>query len=399
MYRLTNPVKHYDWGSTTAIPAFLGRPADGRPVAEVWMGAHPSSPSRGGGRGLDEIVAADPAGMLGERVLDAFGPRLPYLFKILGASRPLSLQVHPDLATAADGFAREESAAELPAGHPGRSYHDDQHKPEMLLALTRFEGLCGFRRPRQVLELLEPLEGELVDTIRCALRESPTPEGMRAAFEAVLHARGSVLAEDIEVTVRGCEQQLAQGFGAQQVYGTVAALAHWYPGDPGAVASLLLNRFTLEPGELVYVGAGVVHAYLAGLGLEVMASSDNVLRAGLTRKKIDVDELLRVVDYADSAAMRPATVPGDEGRPAVVRAPAREFALALVAPTRTERGRATYLTQDGPRIVLCTEGTLALRTAEGSEVALTQGESVFVPHSAGRIEARGEGRATMVFVP
>ncbi|QIK84280.1 mannose-6-phosphate isomerase, class I [Sanguibacter sp. HDW7] len=398
MYRLTNPVKHYDWGSTTAIPAFLGRPADGRPVAEVWMGAHPSAPSGIKGRGLDELVAQDPAGLLGERVIERFGPRLPYLFKILGASRPLSLQVHPDLAQAAAGFAHDELTG-LPAGNPERSYHDDQHKPEMLLALSRFEGLCGFRRPRQVLELLEPLEGELVDTIRCALRGSPTPDGMRSAFEAVLRARGRIKPEDIEVTVRGCEQQLAQGFGSQQAYGTVAALAHWYPGDPGAVASLLLNRFTLEPGETVFVGAGVVHAYLAGLGLEVMASSDNVLRAGLTRKKIDVDELLRVVDYADVAPVRPAVVPGAEGRPAVVRAPAQEFALALVEPTRTERGRATYLTQDGPRIVLCTEGTLALRTAAGSEVALTQGESVFVPDSSGRIEARGEGRAVMVFVP
>jgi len=398
MYRLTNPVKHYDWGSTTAIPAFLGRPADGRPVAEVWMGAHPSAPSGARGRGLDELVAQDPQGLLGERVLGRFGPRLPYLFKVLGASRPLSLQVHPDLARAAEGFAREELTG-LPAGDPARSYHDDQHKPEMLLALSRFEGLCGFRRPRQVLELLEPLAGELVDTIRCALRDAPSPAGMRAAFEAVLHARGRVSAADIEVTVRGCEQQLAQGFGSQQAYGTVAALAHWYPGDPGAVASLLLNRFTLEPGETVFVGAGVVHAYLAGLGLEVMASSDNVLRAGLTTKKVDVDELLRVVDYADVAPVRPAVVPGDEGRPSVVRAPAEEFALALVEPTRTERGRVTYLTQDGPRIVLCTAGTLALRAADGAEVALTQGESVFVPHTGGRVEARGEGRAVMVFVP
>ncbi|NKX93586.1 mannose-6-phosphate isomerase, class I [Sanguibacter hominis ATCC BAA-789] len=396
MYRLTNAVKYYDWGSTTAIPGFLGTEPDGRPVAEVWMGAHPSGPSWAAGRSLLEMIESEPAEMLGERVVGEHGPRLPFLFKILAASRPLSLQVHPNRAQAIEGFARE-NAAEVPLAMRERSFHDDQHKPEMLLALTRFEGLCGFRSPRRVLELLEPLGGPLAETIRTALLADPSARGTQAAFEGVLEARGSVAPSDIEETVKGCEAQLVTGFGDHRAYGTVVALAHWYPGDPGAVASLMLNRFTLEPGESAFVGAGVVHAYLAGLGLETMASSDNVLRAGLTHKKIDVAALLECTVYDDSPVVRPVPVPGRGGQPATIRAEAREFALALAAPARA--GGPQYVTQDGPRVAVCTRGSLGLRAADGSELALTKGESVFVPHSAGRLEVRGDGEAVVVFVP
>lgn len=396
MYRLTNAVKHYDWGSTTAIPSFLGTEPDGRPVAEVWMGAHPSAPSTTSGRSLLEMIESEPERMLGARVAQEFGNRLPFLFKILAASRPLSLQVHPNLAQAAAGFARENSAPQ-PLAPSERSFHDDQHKPEMIFALTRFEGLCGFRSPRRVLELLEPLGGPLAERIRGALVADPTARGTQAAFEAVLEARGSVSPEEIEETVKGCEAQLVTGFGDHRAYGTVAALAHWYPGDPGAVASLMLNRFTLEPGESAYVGAGVVHAYLAGLGLETMASSDNVLRAGLTHKKIDVAALLECTVYDDSPVARPAVMPGRGSQPATIRTSAREFALALPAPARA--GAPQYVTQDGPRIAVCTSGSLGLRAADGTELALTKGESVFVPHAAGRLEVRGDGESVVVFVP
>ena len=396
MYRLTNAVKYYDWGSTSAIPAFLGTEPDGRPVAEVWMGAHPSAPSWTGGRSLLEMIESDPEGMLGERVTREHGARLPFLFKILAASRPLSLQVHPNREQAAAGFARE-NAASIPLAAPERSFHDDQHKPELILALTRFEGLCGFRSPRRVLELLEPLGGPLADTVREVLLDDPTPTGMQTAFEGVLAARGCVSPEQIEETVKGCEAQLVTGFGDHRAYGTVVALAHWYPGDPGAVASLMLNRFTLEPGESAFVGAGVVHAYLAGLGLETMASSDNVLRAGLTRKKIDVAALLECTVYDDGPVVRPTPVPGRGGQPATIRADVEEFALALAAPARGHGPQ--YVTQDGPRVAVCTSGSLGLRAADGSELALTKGESVFVPHSAGRLEVRGDGEAVVVFVP
>lgn len=399
MFRLTNGVKYYDWGSTTDIPGFLGTEPDGRPVAEFWMGAHTSMPSRvAGGRTLVDLIEQDPELILGPRVLANFGPRLPYLFKVLAAARPLSLQVHPNLQQARDGFARENAdGVGLTAAN--RSFRDDQHKPELLYALTRFEGLSGFRKPARILDLLTGLEGKLPEAIRGALEADPSPTGIREAFELTLAARAWISHEDIEVTVRSCEARLAAGAdpASQRAFGTVVALAHWYLGDPGAVASLMLNHCTLEPGEAMFVPAGVAHAYLSGLGLEIMASSDNVLRAGLTPKHIDVEALLECTVYSDIAPSRPALVAGAPGKPGVVRSGADEFSLAVARPG--PGARTIFATQDGPRTVLCTRGTLAVRNLHGVELALTQGESVFVPHSGGRLEFRGNGEAVIAYVP
>lgn len=399
MFRLSNGIRYYDWGSTTDIPAFLGVEPDGRPVAELWMGAHSSMPSRVvGGRSLPELIEQDPEGVLGPRVLTEFGARLPYLFKVLAAARPLSLQVHPNLEQAQAGFARENDAGVALDGAE-RSFRDDQHKPELLFALTRFEGLSGFRKPRRVLELLSGLDGTLPDAIRGALEVDPSPSGMREAFERTLAARGQVTRDDIEVTVNSCEARLAAGSdpASQRAFGTVVALAHWYPGDPGAVASLMLNHCTLEPGDAMFVPAGVVHAYLSGLGLEVMASSDNVLRAGLTPKHVDVEALLECTVYSDISPSRPALLVGAAGKPGVIRSGAQEFSLAVARPGPS--AHTVYATQDGPRTVLCTRGTLAVRSMTGTELALTQGESVFVPHSSGRLEFRGNGEAVIAYVP
>ena len=401
MFRLTNGVKYYDWGSTTDIPEFLGTGPDGRPVAEVWMGAHPSMPSTThGGVPLNALIEADPTDTLGPRVLAKFGPRLPYLFKILAAGRPLSLQVHPNADQARTGFDRE-NAEGIEIAAPDRTFRDDQHKPELIYALTRFEGLSGFRKPQRILELLEGLAGPLPAAIRTSLTARPNAEGMREAFEATLAARDTVTRADIDQTVHDAEARLASGEdpAAKRAYGTVVALGHWYPGDPGAVASLMLNRATLEPGEAMYVPAGVVHAYMEGLGLEVMASSDNVLRAGLTPKHIDVPALLECTVYDDGAPARPALVTGVASKPGILRSGAAEFALAVIRPGRVEGAQTVYATQDGPRIVLCTDGTLALRSMSGTEFALTRGESLFVPHSAGRLEFRGAGEAVLAYVP
>lgn len=399
MYRLTNVVKHYDWGSMTAIPTFLGAEADGRPVAEVWMGTHPDGPSRVRGRSLRDVIDDDPTGAVGPRVSARFGDRLPFLFKVLAASRPLSLQVHPNADQAREGFAREEAAG-VDRHAPERSFHDDQHKPEMLYALTRFEGLSGFRQPRRVIELLDGISGPLAAQIRDTLVADPTRTGIQRAFELTVCRRGEVSREEIDETARSCEARLdalEDGGPGARAYGTLVALAHWYPTDPGAIASILLNRFSLAPGEAMYVPAGVVHAYLGGLGLEIMASSDNVLRAGITPKHVDVEALLACTVYDDGAPSRPNVVPGAEGKPDVVRPPADEFALAIIRPTASSR--VHYATQDGPRIVICTAGAVALRTAGGAEVALTKGETVFVRHDEGRLEVRGEGEAVMAFVP
>lgn len=419
IYRLTNSVQHYAWGSATAIPELLGVPADGRPVAEMWLGAHALAPSQavpdgagaGGGGGTDEVQAAalhdllrsDPDALLGAAVVEEFGPRLPYLLKVLAAESPLSLQVHPRPHVARSGFSHE-NAAGVPVDSPERNYKDDQHKPEMLLALTPFEGLCGFRRPVRILQLLDGLDGKLVGAMRDALAASRDARGVRSAFEIALAARDTDCADDIGTTIASIRARIALG-GAGSPGGVVSrgdhtavALAEHYPGDPGALVSLMLNRVSLQPGEAVFLASGEVHAYLSGLGIEVMASSDNVLRAGLTSKRVDVEALLTCASYVPRPPEHPRVTPGVPGQTlATYRAPVPEFSLLYGAV----RGKAR-VAHTGPRIVLGLDGEVALAgtaAGTGARVPLRRGESVFVPHDAGALTLRGDGTVVVAYVP
>ncbi|MCL1899511.1 MAG: mannose-6-phosphate isomerase, class I, partial [Promicromonosporaceae bacterium] len=255
--RLHNTLQRYDWGSHDAIADLLKIEADGAPMAELWFGTHPSAPSRArldhddeqAAVCLAELIRSDPAGTLGQRVADEYGPRLPYLLKILAAGRALSLQVHPSSHQAREGF-NTENAAGVPLGHPQRKFHDDQHKPEMIIALTQFEALAGFRAPRQAVGLLTGLDGRLAATARQHLHEDRSERGMRAAFEHLLAARGQAgVRADIDATVVSVRRRLEEGSPYEAADQTVIDLAHQHPGDPGAIASLMLNRLTLAPGE------------------------------------------------------------------------------------------------------------------------------------------------------
>ncbi|MFE6971739.1 mannose-6-phosphate isomerase, class I [Isoptericola sp. NPDC057653] len=401
---LDNPVRAYDWGSPTRIPDLLGREPDGTPAAELWLGAHPAAPSRvraqgGAGRRLDDLVGAEPHDALGPRVADRFGPRLPFLLKVLAADRALSLQVHPRPHLARAGYHRETRDG-LPTGHPRRSFHDDQHKPEMIVALSPFEALAGFRSPRSVAGLLDGLDGVLVDAVRAALAERPSTAGVRSATEALVAARRSPsCAADVAAAVGSVARRHRATGGSgptARADATVLDLAEQHPGDPGALVSLLLNRVTLEPGEAMYVPAGEVHAYLSGFGVEVMAASDNVLRAGLTTKHVDAPALLECASFAPRPPARPATlVSGGESVVVTYRAPVEEFALTFadVVP-----GEPVALAADGPRVVLALDGDATVLTGSG-ELRLRRGESCFVPDSAGPLTVDGAAHVVCAWVP
>ncbi|MFC7405037.1 mannose-6-phosphate isomerase, class I [Georgenia alba] len=397
---LTNTVQPYDWGATDAIPALLGVDPDGGPQAELWLGAHTSAPSRTSVDGaevrLDELVRSAPEATLGPAVAGRFGARLPYLLKVLAAGKALSLQVHPSAEQAREGFA-QENAEGIPPG-PQRSFHDDQHKPEMLVALTQFEGLTGFRSPRTILDLLDGLRGPLVDEVRETLLQDRGHDGMRAAFHALVSARGRAsCAEDIADTVAAVAERLAAGSPFARADQTVLDLAVQHPGDPGAIASLMLNRVSLEPGEAVFTPAGEVHAYLSGLGVEIMANSDNVLRAGLTTKRVDEPALLRCASFAPRRPEGPVvTASGGRGQVHTYRVPAEEFALTAADVDPAE---AITLPAAGPRIVLCLDGRLELAVGEGGSTVLGQGASVLVPHEAGALTVAGSGHAVCAWVP
>ncbi|MDJ1137801.1 mannose-6-phosphate isomerase, class I [Streptomyces iconiensis] len=399
MDRLENTVRPYAWGSTTAIPELLGEEPTGEPRAEMWMGAHPGAPSlvdRGAGSTpLSHVIAADPEGELGTAVVAAYGPRLPFLLKLLAAASPLSLQVHPDNDQAARGFADEEARG-VPLDSPERNYKDASHKPELLCALTPFEGLCGFRHPKEAATLLERLGVNALKPYADILRARPESEALREVLTAVLTADRDETAETVEEAAAAAAGIAAEGGPGSGEYAAYAGIAHHYPGDPGVLAAMLLNHVSLRPGEALYLGAGVPHAYLSGLGVEIMANSDNVLRSGLTPKHVDVPELLRIVRFepADPDILRPEAEPGGEE---IYDTPAGEFRLSR--HTLVQGAEPRVLEAPSAQILLCTAGAVRLRQTgpEGTELALSPGHSAYVP-AGERVQANGEGtlfRATV----
>ena len=314
MLRISHATQPYAWGSRTAIQDLFG-PAATAIVAEAWMGAHASAPSLvlgDGQHGLDHVIASDAEGALGQDVVARFGPVLPYLLKVIAADRPLSLQVHPQIERARKGYAEEEAAG-IPLDAPHRNYRDTNHKPELVYALTRFDALCGFRAPRRAAELLGGLDAPLARELHAALLANPTPDGIRAAFTLLLEPATRPSAEAVREVADACAQRLASGSPSPRADRNVELLQDAYPGDPGVVISLLLNPVTLLPGDAMFMPAGGVHAYLRGVGVEIMANSDNVLRAGLTPKHIDVPEVLRNVDYVAAPPIRIAGLPRRRG--------------------------------------------------------------------------------------
>ncbi|MFE6845756.1 mannose-6-phosphate isomerase, class I [Streptomyces sp. NPDC057686] len=383
MDRLTNTIRPYAWGSTTAIPELLGVAPTGEPQAEMWMGAHPGAPSRldrgAGETTLADVIAADPERELGAAAVARFGPRLPFLLKVLAAGAPLSLQVHPDLAQAKEGYADEERRG-IPVDAAHRNYKDPNHKPEMICALTHFDGLCGFRPPLEAADLLAGLGVNSLVPYVDLLRAHPEEAALREMLTAVLTADRAEMARTVAEAGAAIER-----LGGP--YTPYASLVHHFPGDPGVIAAMLLNHVRLQPGEAMFLGAGVPHAYLDGLGVELLANSDNVLRAGLTPKHVDVPELLKIVRFepGDPAVQRPEGN-GEE----VYECPIDEFRLSRFA---LAAGAAPHaLPDDAPQILLCTAGR-----PKAGEVTLSPGESVFVP-AGEKVELSGIGtifRATV----
>jgi mannose-6-phosphate isomerase len=396
--RLTNPAQHYAWGSKTAISDLWGLPATSEPVAESWMGAHPSASSRvtteDGQVGLDVFIAADAQAALGPDVLARFGRQLPYLLKLIAAERPLSLQVHPDLEQARRGFAAEEAAG-IPLDARHRNYHDRNHKPELVYALTPFEALCGFRAPHRGATVLAGLDAPLARQLHDLLVGQRSTQGIRAAFTQLLEPATRPAPAEVRAVAQACAARLAEGSPCPRSDQVVALLANAYPGDPGVVTSLLLNPVTLQPGEAMYVPAGGVHTYLHGLGVEIMASSDNVLRAGLTPKHVDVDELLATVDYVPTAPVRIAPEVFHRAT-RVFYAPVDDFELSV---TTLENDLVQPLPGRGPRILLCLDGELSLASSGGGRITLCRGESLFAPACDGALTVRGRGSVVQADVP
>lgn len=376
---LHNTVQPYAWGSPTAIPQLLGvENPDATPQAELWMGAHPSAASRvsRGGRQipLDEVIAAAPEAELGQRTARRFAGRLPFLLKVLAARTALSIQLHPDRARAEAGFAAEEARG-VPRNARERVYVDDWPKPEVLCALTPFEVLAGLRPAAQAAEVLSRLGVGALDTLTGELRAVPKPDTVARALAALLSWPQDERAALIDDVVGAATRQAAEPGEFQAAYDAVVRMAQDHPGDIGLVCSLLLNHAVVQPGQALFMGAGGVHAYIRGTGVELMANSDNVIRAGLTPKHIDVPELVRVLEPEVPVPILTArqVASGVEE----FETPVSEFRLRRL----TVEAQAPGLTVPGdglPRILLCVEGA-ATATCGGRTLDLPRGRSCFLP--------------------
>ena len=428
MERLQGRSRDYAWGSRGGIPGLFGYgPAEG-PLAEVWLGAHPDDPARLGcgeedplfdlaqlypssvansavsgdasGRGgdqlpgtpatLENLIAADPDGVLGEEIAYRHGAQLPYLLKLIAPCEPLSLQVHPSLEQAREGFAAEEAAG-IARTAPNRNYRDRNHKPELAYALTRFEALVGFRAPRRIAAVIRDLDTPLTDELRRIVLH----EGVRSAFCFLLDPQTRPGEAAVREVIRACRGRGPEDSPSRRADAAVIALGSRYPGDPGVVASLLMNPVTLQPGEALFIPAGTVHAYRSGVAVEVMAASDNVLRAGLTAKYIDVPELLRIV-RADAAPPVRIAPEWNSRTTATFYAPVDDFELSVV----TLRDANAWARQPGvgPRTLVCLEGGVQAE-ARGERLSMNTGQAIFIPASDGRLSVRGFGKLVIAGVP
>lgn len=395
-------VQHYHWGDPAFIPALLGRANQGRrPFAELWIGAHPDGPARADLDGvavpLDQLIAAAPEPMLGARTLDRFGPRLPFLLKVLAASQPLSIQVHPDRDQASDGFDREQAAG-VPANDPKRNYRDRNHKPELLVALSDFHALLGFRPLPQIAKILAatPELTGLADDFALSAA------GLEALYRRLMTMpQQEVNALLDPLIARLTREQSQQSFSEDdfRFWLLKADRGFSIPGrrDRGLFSILLLNLIQLQPGQAIFLPAGQLHSYLQGAGLELMASSNNVLRGGLTPKHIDVEELLRVVRF-DPGEVTLVEQQSVDGAGRCYRVAAPELMLEQIQLTP---GQTRQLAGEGIALGIMLQGAVQI-DADKRDVSLARegGQAFLIPAACtGRLHCLQETALYLARVP
>ncbi|MDH6242449.1 mannose-6-phosphate isomerase, class I [Mycobacterium sp. OTB74] len=401
MNLLRGAVRNYAWGSRTDIAEFTGMPSPAaHPEAELWLGANsgdPASLQTGDGEtSLLDVIQADPDGQLGPQVRARFGDALPFLAKVLAADEPLSLQAHPSAQQAAEGFDYEERQG-IPLNAPNRNYRDRSHKPELVVALGPFEALAGFRPVARSIAFMRALAVADLDSYINLLEGQPDGEGLRALFTTWITAPQPDLDILVPAVLDGAVNYVRSGateFAAEAR--TILGLGELYPGDAGVLASMLLNHFSLNEGEGIYLPAGNLHAYLHGMGFEVMANSDNVLRGGLTPKHVDVPELLRVLDFTPTTGEPLQPKVADDGFEYVFDTPAPEFAVSMLQLDGERLGRSVSapLDHSGPQILLGAKGSVQVQ-ASGGTLTLDRGTAAWVAADDGPVRLLAEQPATV----
>lgn len=388
MLKMVNKIQHYNWGSKTALTDIYGiENPDNQPVAELWMGAHPkcsslvTDPQTGETIALNTLIDKEPEKYLGEKVAQQF-QRLPFLFKVLCAAQPLFIQVHPDKASAEMGFAKE-NAQGIPLDSAQRNYKDDNHKPELVYALTPFKAMNAFRPLSEIVQLLDDVSAAHPE-IRTFLQQ-PTEQNLSFLFSQLLNMQGGQkqLAMAVLKSALNCHQG--------EPWDTIKKMTSFYPDDNGLFTPLLLNIVELEPGQAMFLYARTPHAYLDGVALEVMANSDNVLRAGLTNKHIDVPELMANLDFIPKAADTLLTVPKQVKDALSYPVPVNDFCFSVYPISE----QPISLENDSASVLFCVEGEAVINT-DKQQLRLLSGESLFLPAIEDTVTVYGKGRIAKV---
>ena len=394
---LKNTVQEYAWGSYTAIPELLGNASPANtPQAELWMGAHPKAPSKvkcnGKWRSLLELIDKNSQDILGGKVAQKYKNRLPYLFKVLAAAKPLSIQAHPSLDQAGEGFERENRLG-IPLDASNRNYKDDNHKPECICALTFFWALNGFRKIPDMISLLDKIcpPGLKKDFDR--FRQQPNSGGLKEFFKSMMIMDRTTQKQIVNDAVKNADQLKDKN----NAYQWIIDLHGEYPSDIGVLSPIILNLICLEPGQAMFLPAGTLHAYLDGVGIELMANSDNVLRGGLTPKHVDVKELLNVLNFEerDVNILKMEKINPCEHR---FESHAQEFSLSVIA-VKTD---IDYYSPDKRcvEIVLCTDGdAVVVDLSENKSVHIKKGMSLLIPAIVEKYSIKGNAVFYKAAVP
>jgi mannose-6-phosphate isomerase len=398
IYLLKNEILEYHWGSENFIPELLGiKPPYLKPQAEMWMGAHIKAPSRvitdKGEIPLDRLIDEYPDEILGKSISEKFTGQMPFLFKVLSAAKPLSIQAHPDKMQADTGFRRENIIG-IPLDASHRNYRDNNHKPELICALSDMWVLKGFRDPKEIISILEPVEDFCTKGGIDILKNQPDESGIRAFFMYLMNMEKPEAADLVNAAIQSIQDLRSK----DQAYEWMARLNIVYPGDIGVLSPLYLNVLKLAPGEAIFLPARELHAYLSGAGLEIMANSDNVLRGGLTQKYIDRTELNNILTFAPE---KPQVITGYNagGFETFFNTQPEEFILSLINLPEND---STYKKEGekGIEIILCTEGRARITDiCQGSSLEIEKGVSLLIPAAVRGYTLEGKAKMYKASVP
>ncbi len=389
-FPMENVIQNYAWGSTTSIHELfnIANPEQ-KPQAEIWMGAHPNGCSKivenGETQLLSDFISLDKSGILHEGTDIQFG-ELPYLFKVLAAANALSVQVHPSKEQAEIGYEKEELAG-IARTAANRNYKDPNHKPELVYALTPYQAMNGFREFPEIIALFRQISLPSIKELVNAFSASPDAEGLKTFFRAMLSLEGNQKETAVQELLT-----YAKANRHNKLFVLILELAQQYPGDIGLFCPLMLNVLTLQPGEAMFLHACTPHAYLKGTGLEIMASSDNVLRSGLTPKYIDVEELVACTRFEGKPLKTLLTQPEKQDGILHFPVPVDDFKFAVI-----ESVQALTLCPESAEILFAVDANMTLDHKSGETVTVKKGESVFVPAYTGKYQLSTTGKVARAY--